>query len=351
MNLKLSVVDQSPIHMNGPATDAPHFSTRLATACEKWGYYRYWIAEHHNTPSYASPCPEILIAHIVNATKTIRVGSGGVMLSHYSPYKVAEVFRMLAVLYPDRIDLGIGRAPGGDPLASEALSFPANRLDPALYEEQARQLVGFLRNNLRADHPFSELSVMPPGNASPEMWMLGSGGGSAEFAGQLGMNFALALFIGTHDRPTGILDHYRQAYRNAGHEGDPNVMLAAAVICADSEDEAEFLAASHTYWKVQAFRHGIREGIKSPEDALNAKAKLSVSDQAYFDETLSSIICGTPEDCRQELEQLAKHYKVDEITIVNVTHDFEPRLRSYELLASGFDFRQQSTINTETVAV
>jgi luciferase family oxidoreductase group 1 len=344
MPLTLNVLDQSPIHGNGSAADAPHYSTRLAQACEQWGYHRYWIAEHHNTPSYSVPCPEIMVAHIANATSHIRVGSGGVMLSHYSPYKVAEVFRMLATLYPGRIDLGIGRAPGGDPLATEALAFPAEPIDPALYAEQARQIAGFLGNNLSADHRFSELSVMPTGSASPEIWMLGSAGGSAALAGQLGMGFALALFIGTHDRPVDILQGYRQAFRDAGHKGSPNAQLAAAVICADSREEAEFLGASHTYWKVQAFRHGLREGIKSPQEALNARAKLSLSDQAYFDETLSTMICGTPDYCRETLEQLASTYAVDEISVVNVTHDFEPRIRSYELLASSFEFSQTSPL-------
>ena len=225
------------------------------------------------------------------------------------------------------------------------MAFPVVQQVPEIYAEQARQVAGFLRNDLAGDHPFSDLSVMPTGHANPQMWMLGSGGGSAELAGQLGMDFALALFIGTHDRPVDILEQYRQAYRDAGHAGNPNALLAAAVICADSREEAEFLAASHTYWKVQAFRHGVREGIRSPADALDARAKLSLSDQAYFDETIATMICGTPDDCRENLEQLAATYAVDEISVVNVTHDFEPRLRSYELLASSFGLSQSPTLH------
>ncbi len=336
MDLKLSVVDQSPIHEGRSAAEALHDSVRLAQRCEEFGYHRYWIAEHHNTPSYASPCPEIMVAQIAAATRRIRVGTGGVMLSHYSPYKVAETFRTLAALHGDRIDLGIGRAPGGDELASAALAFPYAPAFAEVYAQQAEQLAGFLTGRLPPQHPYASLRVMPEGGASPMLWMLGSAGGSSALAGQLGMGFVLALFIGTHDRPVAILDSYRRAYRDAGHAGDPQAMLAAAVICADSREEAEFLAASHTYWKVQAFRHGHREALKSPEAALDAKKTLSLSDQAYYDETLASMICGTPEYCRERLEVLADQYAVDELAVVNVTYHFDPRVRSYRLLAGTF---------------
>lgn len=336
MTLKLSVVDQSPVHDNGTAAEALHFSTRLARLCDASGYHRYWIAEHHNTPSYASPCPEIMIGHIASATRRIRVGSGGVMLSHYSPYKVAETFRTLAALHGDRIDLGIGRAPGGDQRATEALAYPHVPLYGEDYAEQAAQLAGLLRDALPSGHPYAGLSVTPEGGVAPSLWMLGSSGGSSVLAGHLGMGFVLALFIGTHERPVSIIQEYRDAYRRSGHQGRPEAMLAAAVICADSRDEARFLAASHTYWKVQAFRHGIREGLLSPEEALNARKRLSLSDQAYFDETLDSMICGSPEQCREVLETLASTYDVDEIAVVNVTHAFEPRARSYQLLADAF---------------
>jgi luciferase family oxidoreductase group 1 len=337
MKFKLSVVDQLPVHAGSDGAGATQHATRLAKACDLLGYQRYWIAEHHNTPSYASPCPEILIAHIASVTERIRVGSGGVMLSHYSPYKVAEIFKMLATLYPGRIDLGIGRAPGGDELASTALAFPGKQGDTAPYEVQASLLAGFLTGEIPPAHPFSTLRLMPEGPELPQQWMLGSGGGSAALAGQLGMGFALALFIGTHERPVAIFEQHRQARREAGHSGPPSEMLAAAVICADSAEEARFLAASHTYWKVQAFRHGIREEIRSPQSALDARGKLSPTDQAYFDETLASMICDTPQNCRERLEQISRHYGVEEISVVNVTHDFDARIRSYELLAGACD--------------
>ena len=176
--------------------------------------------------------------------------------------------------------------------------------------------------------------------------MLGSGNGSAALAGQLDMGFALALFIGTRERPVEIFEQYRQARGAAGHTGQPAEMLAATVICADSTEEARFLAASHTYWKVMAFRHGISECLCAPQQAVDAPARLSPSDQAYFDETLDSMICGPASFCGERLQTLSEQYGVDEISVVAVTHDFSPRLRSYELLAEACDLPRLNKLDT-----
>lgn len=339
MVLALSVVDQSPIHDNQPATQALHNSIELAQLCEQLGYQRYWIAEHHDTPSYASPCPEVLIGQIAARTSRIKVGSGGVMLSHYSPYKVAETFRMLEALYPGRIDLGFGRAPGGGELQSRALSFPHMPNDRDLYPDMVADLTAMLTDNLSLDHPFQELQVMPYGGGCPQLWTLGSSGGSVELAAEFGLGFVLALFIGTHERPKEIIEEYRRLFKaqRGSPIQDPQAIIASAVICADSQEQAELLAASHTYWKVMAFRHGIREAILPAEQAMDRYRQLSPSDQAYFDETRDSMVCGTGDQCRQVLEDLADYYQVDEIMVVNVTHSFEARKQSYRLLAQAFD--------------
>ncbi|WP_372724584.1 MsnO8 family LLM class oxidoreductase, partial [Immundisolibacter sp.] len=213
MVLKLSVTDQSPIHEGGRPSRGPHDSLRLAQACERFGYHRYWLAEHHNTPGYAGPCPEILIGHIAAHTRRIRVGSGGIMLPHYPPYKVAETFRMLEVLYPGRIDLGLGRAPGGDGQATAALAYPRQPINSDLYPRQVFDLMGYLNNDLPAQHPFHGIRLVPEDGGVPQFWMLGSSGGSAEVAGQLGSGFVLALFIGTHARSPAIIEAYRQAFQ------------------------------------------------------------------------------------------------------------------------------------------
>ncbi|GGO81348.1 hypothetical protein GCM10011348_20170 [Marinobacterium nitratireducens] len=337
MSLKLTVVDQSPVPGKQQELSPPALSARLAQACERAGYHRYWVAEHHNSINFAGPSPEVLISHIASVTESIRVGSGGVMLPHYSPYKVAEQFRLLETLFPGRIDLGIGRAPGGDGLASHALAYPYAQAREDFYPQQAMLLKGFLEGGIPDHHPYHELRVMPDDSPCPELWMLGSSGGSAALAGQIGMNMALALFIGPEDRPVTIVEEYRAAWREAGHAGEPQVLIAVSAICAASREEAEFLASSQVYWKVRAFRHGARAPILSPREAIDLKAKLGPSDRAYFDATLASVVCVSPAECRDQLGAIAERYGTDEIGIVAVTHDFEDRLRSYELLAASLN--------------
>ncbi len=335
-NLKLSVLDQSPVHDNQPESHGLFTTVELAKACDKAGYHRYWVAEHHDTPGYASPCPEMMVSNVAHATKRIRVGSGGVMLPHYSAFKVAETFKMLEAFHPGRIDLGVGRAPGGNPISSGAISAPRQTIPPEYYPSQTQDLIGHLSNNLPADHPYGHATVVPRDVGAPPVWMLGSSDGSAEMAGVLGAGFVLALFIGTHDRPPEIIQRYRDAFQTGGSIEKPEAIIAVASICADSKEEAEFIASSHTYWKVQAFRHGLRDPLFAPEEVMDKKKKLSLSDQAYYDETLATMVTGTPEQCQSRLEQIAGLYNVDELMIVNVTHSFAPRVNSYEKLAAQF---------------
>lgn len=331
MTIKLSVLDQCPIHNDRPASNALQDTLTLSETCDALGYQRYWIAEHHATPCYASSCPEVLIGQIAARTTNIRVGSGGVMLTHYSPYKVAEVFRTLEAYYPNRIDLGFGRAPGGDDTSSQALAWPQGTVNTDMYLESVQLLQGFVQDEVQ------ELKAMPFDVAAPEMWTLGSSSGSVELAANLGLGFVLALFIGTHERPANIIRHYRKQFKlnNPNPGAKPHAMIASAVICADSNEEAQFLAASHVYWKVMAFRHGIREGLIPPKDALDRLKKLAPSDQDYFRETMATVMTGTGATCHQMLEETAALYHVDEVMCVNVLWDFEARKRSYQLLASA----------------
>lgn len=330
---RLSVLDQSPIHDGGPAHEAPRCSVRLAQAADALGYHRYWVAEHHDTAGYAGSCPEVLIGHIAQATRRIRVGSGGVMLMHYSPYKVAETFRMLEALNPGRIDLGLGRAPGAAGLASAALAWPYRSRGGDLYGNQVHDLSGFLHGNLPADHDFAGLTAQPDPGSVPELWLLGSGDGSAEFAGRMGTGFALALFIGTHERSPAILEAYRRAFRPSPSRARPATALAVAVLCAPTAEEARHIAATHTWWKVQAFRHNRRVPLLPPEECLRLRQTLSPADRDYWDETLATMIVGDPAQCREALARLAADYAAEEIIAVNVCYRFEDRLRSYRLLA------------------
>lgn len=334
MALKLTVVDQSPVQGIPNNVSPVALTVDLARHCDRLGYHRYWLAEHHNSVNFAGPCPEILISHIASVTERIRVGSGGVMLSHYSPYKVAEQFSMLETLYPGRIDLGIGRAPGGDAMASRALAYPA---PPGLenYAEQAQLLQGLLNNTLPDNHTYKALQVMPGQPAIPQTWMLASGSGSTGLAGQLGMKMTLALFISPDPAPASVIAEYKQAWRDAGHAGNPEASIAIAALCADSREEAEYHAAPAVYWKVKAFSQGVREVVKAPAEALRLKDQLSPTEQDFFDAILNSMVLGTADECAEKIQCLADQYQTDEVGVVTVTHDYQYRLRSYERLAEA----------------
>ncbi|BAO43871.1 MsnO8 family LLM class oxidoreductase [Thiolapillus brandeum] len=330
---RISVLDQSPIHDGKGESSGLHDTLELARLCDQAGYHRYWCAEHHATPGYASPCPEMMAAHVACATERLRVGTGGVMLTHYSPFKVAEAFRVLNALHPGRIDLGIGRAPGGNEQAHAALAAPRQIIPHEHYPQQATELIGYLHGTLPVEHPFGTVPVEPADGGAPDVWMLGSSGGSSELAGQLGAGFALALFIGTHERSRAIVEAYRRAFRPVAGMAGPQALVAVAAIAADSREEAEYIAASHVYWKVQAFRHGRRDPLHPPKKALELRAKLSVSDQAYYDQTLSTYVLGTPDHCLEMIDSIAHDYGVEEVMVVNVTHGFAERKRSYQSLA------------------
>ncbi|MGB3751863.1 MAG: LLM class flavin-dependent oxidoreductase [Arcobacteraceae bacterium] len=331
-SLKLSVLDQSPIHDGKESKEGLFDTIELAKACEKAGYFRYWCAEHHDTPGYASANPEIMINSIANVTSKIRVGSGGVMLNHYSSFKVAETFNTLNALHNNRIDLGIGRASGANFLAARALH-NAHTED---YANKAYDLINYLDDTVPEDDYFHGVNLSPKGTYSTPVYLLGSSDGSSVLAGKLGAGFCLALFIGTHERPRQIMDSYRNNFVASKNFMKPKAMIAVACICANTTEEAIEIASSHTYWKVQAFRHTTRDGFQSPQNVKKLYEKLSIEDKAYYQETLNSMILGTPKECREKIENLAMEYGVDEIMIVNVTYSFADRKKSYELLAKEF---------------
>jgi luciferase family oxidoreductase group 1 len=334
--VRLSVLDQSPVHDGGSTISALRCTTELAIACEALGYHRYWLAEHHDLGGFAGTCPEILTAHVAEHTRRIRVGSGGVMLSHYSPFKVAEQFRLLEALYPGRIDLGIGRAPGGDGRAIAALAFPHQPANHDVYAHQAQELCRFLHETMPDDHAYGALRAIPAPDGVPELWQLGSGGGSAEFAGSLGMGFALSIFIGNYQGPPEIVANYRRAFRPSPSRQAPAVALAVACVCADTREEARLAATSQAYWRVLAYRYGRTAPLEPPETCLRLVQDMDTADRALFTDTLDRIVWGTRAECRARLAALAARYECEELIVVTVCYRFEQRLRSYELLADVF---------------
>jgi luciferase family oxidoreductase group 1 len=335
--LKLSVVDQSPVHQpldGNYELTAPELTVELARACDRLGYHRYWLAEHHNSIHFAGPCPEILITRIASVTQHMRIGSGGVMLTHYSAFKVAEVFRMLATLFPGRIDLGIGRAPGSDRLAMQALAAPHVPDSGEFYARKAADLHAYLSGQLPAEHPYARLQLTPATTHNPELWMLGSGGGSATLAGQLGMGLALARFIAPDACSPEIFAAHQQAFEAANHPGLPPRMLAIAAICAETREEAELIAGPAVYRKLMVSLHGRMIPLLTPAQVQDKRRAFSPSDTAAYEHILRSYTCGTPQQCHDDMQQLAEMFGVNEIGIVTVTYDFESRLRSYQLLAT-----------------
>ena len=343
--LKLSITDQSPVHDPRHPSQAPRDTLKLAQACDRLGYHRYWIAEHHSTPGYASPCPEMVIAHVAQNTRRIRVGSGGGMMTHYSPFKVAETFRMLEVFHPGRIDLGLGRAPGGDQLATMALSYPRNPVDPRHYPHQVHELMNHLYGTVPADHPFHDLVTVPADGGNPEIWLLGSGDGSAQLAGQLGAGFALALFIGTHDRPHYIMDMYRNSFQASAGLQEPHAMVAVCCVCAETREQALRSASVRTMWIYQGMYQGRIMDLPSHEKVQELYKALTPPQKEQYQKILDQTVTGSPEECKQQLEKLARQYQVDEISLVTVTHTFEERLRSYELLAGAFGLAAEEPEN------
>ena len=335
MSIKLSVVDQSPVHGSHAPSEALSLTIELAKVCDELGYHRYWVAEHHDSTHFASPCPEIMVAAIASVTRHIRVGSGGVMLSHYSPLKVAEAFKMMETLFPGRIDLGIGRAPGGTGLTSHALAFPHQPHHGDLYAHQAQELEGFVNGTLADDNPFRKIKVLPDSTPKPELWMLGSSGGSAGLAGQLGYNIALARFIDPDNCRPSIFDGYMAEWERAGHESVPNKALAIACICAETEEEAKLRAGTAVFRKLAAAQ-GIREPFLEPEDVRNRYNSFSPALKAHYDKILADYTVGTPEQCAEEITRLASEFRCDEIATVTVTHSQDDRVDSYRQLIKGF---------------
>lgn len=332
-HLQLSVVDQSPVRAGGTAAEALQETIALAVATEAMGYHRYWVAEHHNLPNFASTSPEVLIGQIAARTRTIRVGSGGIMLPHYSAFKVAENFRLLESLYPGRIDLGLGRAPGSDQLTAIALAYPGRPRDAAQYPQQVMDLIGFLSASLPPDHPFTQIRPGPSDGTMPEIWLLGSQSESAYMAAMFGLPFSYAQFfgIGSHQGPA-IVENYRQHFKPSALLAEPRVNVAVHVLCAETEEKARRLAASRNLAKLKTALNQ-RGGVPPIEAALNYP--YTREEQAYIEQFSQNYIDGDPQQVRDKLEAVSELYQTTDISIVTICYNFEDRVRSYELVAEA----------------
>jgi luciferase family oxidoreductase group 1 len=328
--VKLSVLDQSPIISGHSAAQALAETIALAKRVEALGYARYWLAEHHAIGALADPCPEILLARLGAETKTIRIGTGGVLLPYYSAFKVAEVFRMLEALYPGRVDLGIGRAPGGDARTARAVGggrFP----DAENFPQQVWELANHLDGTLPKEHPDHGVRLQPEGKTAPEIWLLGSSDYSGLLAAQLGVRFAFAHFINAQGGDM-VMRAYKQRFQ-AGRDVQPHTLLCCFVICAPTDDEAERRAKV-----VDLRRLEMAYNRDTPVPTLEQASARTFTEREleYIASQRGRLVHGSPARCKERLLALADQYSADELMIITITGSYETRLESYELLAEAF---------------
>jgi luciferase family oxidoreductase group 1 len=311
--VRLSVLDQSPVSEGSTGAQALANTLDLARRTDALGYHRYWVAEHHGGGMLAGPSPEALIGPIAAATEHLRVGSGGVMLPHYSPFKVAETFAVLAGLFPGRIDLGIGRASGTDPLTTFALQRDRRQASPDDFPEQFGELLAYLNGTIPDDHPFARLRL--PTDERPDVWLLGSSPQSAIWAQQLGIDYAFADFINRNGSEMGLATRPRA--------------VAVWALAAPTEEEARHLASS-SRMTFRELRRGNLIPVPPPQ-----KAEQYLRERGADGAGNRRAILGTPERVRAGLEEVADAYGAEEVIVVTITHDHAARVRSYELIAEA----------------
>ncbi len=330
---RLSVLDQSPIAQNATGAQALGNTIDLAQLADQLGYHRYWVAEHHGGPMLAGPSPEALIGPIAASTERIRVGSGGVMLPHYSPLKVAETFSVLAGLFPGRIDLGLGRAAGTDPMTTFALQRDRRQAAPDDFPNQLAELLGYLYDELAPEHPFARLAKTLPGLPErPEPWLLGSSPQSAIWAAELGLPYAFADFINPKGAEIAAL--YRERFAEHEHAGRrARTAVAVWVICAESDEEAQRLAASGRM-TFTLLRRGQLIAVPPPEEALEF---LAADESSSAPRSERRAVVGSPEKAAEQLAEVVDLYGAEEAIVVCITYDHGARRRSYELLAEALE--------------
>jgi luciferase family oxidoreductase group 1 len=336
--IRLSVLDQSPIRLRGSARDALQETIRLARLTDRLGYTRYWLSEHHNTVTLAGASPEILIARLAAETAHIRVGSGGIMLPNHSTLKVAEDFRLLEALYPGRIDLGLGRAPGGDRLTAQLLN-PANTFDPQEYIRQIRDLHAFLGDTPAPGNYDGKVRAIPRIDTQPELWMLTSSGESAYLAAHFGMALCFAQFI----NPAGGAESiraYRDRFRPSPLLAEPKASVGIFAFCSEDPRVVEETQAVIDY-RLLGFEKGRYDEIPTFAAASAYSYTPAEWQRVLFNRQRTAI--GSPAAVREKLERLAIELGVEEIVVSTFTEREEDRMRSYELLAGLFELGRHTT--------
>ena len=333
MKVKLSVLDQSIAAVGRPQGAAVRDTLDLAVTCERLGYHRFWVSEHHNHPTIVGTAPEILMAAIAARTEIIRIGSAGVMLPHYAPFKVAEQFRVLDALAPGRIDLGVGRAPGSDGRTAYALNPRANER-AAEFPQDVRDLCAWVRGEPLAEgHPFRTIKALPEGETMPEVWMLGSSDYGAQIAAHFGLPYAFASFITDGAGAADALHIYRTMYRPSPQHPTAKPTVCVWALAAETDDDAELHFASRLKWKVYRDR-GVWTALDPPEAAL--AHEFAPQDKARAEHLKRISIYGSAASVAARLRAMAEELQLDEIVVLTWAHDPAARRTSYRLLAQEF---------------
>ncbi len=334
----LSVLDLSPVTTATPGSVALRNSLDLARLADKLGYKRYWVAEHHNLANIASSAPEIMIGQSAAATSEIRVGSGGVMLPNHAPLMVAERFKVLEALFPGRIDLGLGRAPGTDPVTSYALRARQEPREGDDFLERFQELLLLERGGFPENHPFRKVHAVPADVALPPIWLLGSSGYSAELAAAIGMGFAFAHHFADYDATSAMLS-YREHFKPSATLKEPYAILGVAVIAADSDSEAERIASSADLHYARRAK-GEYAPLASPDEA--AAYPYAPIDRERIARQRNRLIVGGVETIKKRLLPLIEATRADEIMVTTMVYDHAARRHSYELLAQAFGLAARS---------
>lgn len=330
MKIKLSILDQSPISEGSTAREALQQTVELAKKAEEWGFTRFWVSEHHDATTLAGSSPEVLMAHLASVTSSIRIGSGGVMLPHYSAYKIAENFKLLEALFPGRIDAGVGRAPGGMPRATYALHNGKYR-DVSIFPEQIDDLLMYLNDLMPPTHPYAGLKATPIIEEAPPVWLLGSSISSAALAAEKGLPYMYAQFINAEGGEAAA-QLYRQSFKKSAYFTQPKQAVAVFFVCAETEEEVEKITSSLDLSLLLTGQGIPSKGTPSPQKAM--AYPYTEFEKRYIPENRKRMIIGTPKSARSQIEQLASDFMADEVMLVMITYDFQDKLNAYELIAN-----------------
>lgn len=338
MSLQLSVLDQTPIRRGSNAVEALQESIQLARLADRLGYTRYWLSEHHNTITLAGAAPEVLIARLAGETNYIRLGSGGIMLPNHSTLKVAENFRLLEALYPNRIDLGLGRAPGGDRITAQLLN-PSNTFDPQEYIRQIRDLKDFLTDAPGEGNVDGKIKAIPRIDTVPELWMLTSSGESAYLAAHTGMALSYAQFINPVGGAAAIAS-YRQRFRPSAQLSAPRANAGIFAFCSDNERKVTEVQAIMDY-RLLSFEKGRFDEIPTYQVAKAYNYTPGEWQRVLFNR--GRMVIGTPEVVKEKITALASELEVEEVVIATFADQAEDRFRSYELFSEVFELAERQT--------